>query len=295
MNILLAYDGSNSSKLAIAELVNVGIPPESTIHVLSIGELNVAIERSLAMGMGEFPYGNDTLSSILGQATQSTEQLASEAKREIERLLPNVKVSSDSLLGSPSKEIIQRAKLLNIDLIILGSHGRSFVFRLFLGSVSLDVLHSASRSVRIVRSASKTPLKILLAVDGSRDSNKMLDTVLSRRWVVQPEFELMYVDDLTVLVSIHGVGFELLDDESSKESDRVLLEAQAKLETQGIKAKVTKRIGTPVGAIIEEARMNDISVIYMGAQGHGLMERTFLGSVSHGVASRFSGSIEVIR
>ena len=49
--------------------------------------------------------------------------------------------------------ICQEAKALDVDLIVMASHGHSGVARLFLGSVAERVVRSADRPVLIVRSA----------------------------------------------------------------------------------------------------------------------------------------------
>jgi len=49
--------------------------------------------------------------------------------------------------GSPSREICELAKDLNVDLVVVGRHGRSGINELFLGSVSNYVLHHAPCSV----------------------------------------------------------------------------------------------------------------------------------------------------
>ncbi len=55
------------------------------------------------------------------------------------------------LSGSPAYSIVAFASDWNADLVILGSHGRTGLARLLLGSVARNVLHHAGCSVLIVR------------------------------------------------------------------------------------------------------------------------------------------------
>ena len=55
--------------------------------------------------------------------------------------------------GPVHEAICQEAKALDVDLIVMASHGHSGIARLFLGSVTERVLHSADRPVLIVRTA----------------------------------------------------------------------------------------------------------------------------------------------
>lgn len=55
--------------------------------------------------------------------------------------------------ASVDEAICQEAKALEVDLIVMASHGHSGVARLLLGSVAERVLRSADRPILIVRSA----------------------------------------------------------------------------------------------------------------------------------------------
>lgn len=54
--------------------------------------------------------------------------------------------------GNPPTEIVRAAKTENVDLIIVGTHGRGAVAHLLLGSVAERVVRSASCPVLTVRS-----------------------------------------------------------------------------------------------------------------------------------------------
>ena len=58
---------------------------------------------------------------------------------------------SEVLTGSPAHVIVAFAEEWDADLVIMGSHGRTGLARLLLGSVARNVLHHASCSVLVVR------------------------------------------------------------------------------------------------------------------------------------------------
>ncbi|HEY7494367.1 MAG TPA: universal stress protein [Candidatus Tectomicrobia bacterium] len=59
--------------------------------------------------------------------------------------------------GVPFDEIVQTAKTKNINLIIMGSHGRTGLGRLFLGSVAEKVVRLAPCPVLVTRQATQVP------------------------------------------------------------------------------------------------------------------------------------------
>lgn len=54
--------------------------------------------------------------------------------------------------GEPSAQILRYAKELHVDLIVLGTHGRSGLSQILLGSVAAQVTHHATCPVVVVRS-----------------------------------------------------------------------------------------------------------------------------------------------
>ena len=78
---------------------------------------------------------------------------ALQGKRALEKIrerFPGWKVLSRSVSGHPAEEIQGKSESWKPDLIVMGSHGRSALGSLLLGSVSQNVLHHAHASVRIV-------------------------------------------------------------------------------------------------------------------------------------------------
>jgi nucleotide-binding universal stress UspA family protein len=64
------------------------------------------------------------------------------------------KVEAVVLQGYPIQEIVRRAQEQKVDLIVMGTHGRSGIPRVFLGSVAENVLSSSPCPVLVVRASS---------------------------------------------------------------------------------------------------------------------------------------------
>jgi nucleotide-binding universal stress UspA family protein len=98
-------------------------------------------------------YAAETYTAAFPEIEEGMEEAA---RREIERLLPD----EDRRLGarailrtlqSPAAGITQYARDENIDLIVIGTHGRGAVAHLVMGSVAERVVRTAPCPVLTVR------------------------------------------------------------------------------------------------------------------------------------------------
>ena len=70
-----------------------------------------------------------------------------------QRVLPIWPANTAILDGAPVESIVEHAKASGADLIVIGSHGRSGLPRLLLGSVAEGVIRNAASPVLVVRQA----------------------------------------------------------------------------------------------------------------------------------------------
>ncbi len=70
---------------------------------------------------------------------------------QIRPVNPNIAVQHVLLEGDPAEEIINYAAEASIDLIVMGTHGRTGLERLLMGSVAEKVLRGAPCSVLVVK------------------------------------------------------------------------------------------------------------------------------------------------
>lgn len=100
-----------------------------------------------------------------------------ELKRFAEREIPGVHAQRQVRAGMPWEQILLEAKETQADLMILGTHGRSGLERLLLGSVTSDVLREARGSVLVVPPDAALEAGAELRVAGSADWSYVPDTV----------------------------------------------------------------------------------------------------------------------
>ncbi|WP_436901119.1 universal stress protein [Halovenus halobia] len=136
-NILLPSDGSEGMGPVIEHARKLADIHDATVHVLYVA--NTAALSDLPL--------ESSWEGVNSALHQQGEQ-AIEAAREQIGEIPTKAAVVD---GSPSKEIIAYAEDTNCDLIVMGTHGRSGVDRLLLGSVAGRVVRSADIPVMTIR------------------------------------------------------------------------------------------------------------------------------------------------
>ena len=70
---------------------------------------------------------------------------------QIRPLNPSIPVQHIVLEGDPAAAIVRYARDANMDLIVMGTHGRTGLDRLLLGSVAEKVMRDASCSVMVAK------------------------------------------------------------------------------------------------------------------------------------------------
>jgi len=70
---------------------------------------------------------------------------------QIRPLNPGIQVQHVLVEGDPATEIVRHAREVNADLIVMGTHGRTGLDRLLMGSVAEKVMRDAQCSVLVVK------------------------------------------------------------------------------------------------------------------------------------------------
>jgi nucleotide-binding universal stress UspA family protein len=145
--------------------------------------------------------------SAVSPLAETSRQLTERNLRTaIERArLPGVEIESELLeSGDPAAKIIECAEADNADVIVTGSHGRSGVRRMLLGSVVESLLHKSRRPVLAIPSHLDpvrlgnhlAPREIVCAVDFSTPSLTALAHALSLAEETDAHLTLLHVIEM---------------------------------------------------------------------------------------------------
>lgn len=133
--ICVPTDGSDGTRQAIDHAITIAKRFDATIHALSV--------------LVEGPYGSLQSDRIRAAAREGAERAIERVEREAER--EGVDVVSAIRTGVPDEEIVDYVVDEDIDMIVMGTHGRSGVDRFLVGSVTERVVRQASVPVVTVR------------------------------------------------------------------------------------------------------------------------------------------------
>jgi len=142
-------------------------------------------------------------------------------------------------------------------------------------------------------------MKILLAIDGSADSDAAVAAVGGRPWPAGSEVRVVTADS-PVDTSLLRDGTTVFDELVRRQRTvayRKLNAAVGRLQQASPNLKITSilREGWPKEVILDEAEQWGADLIVVGSQGHGAIRRLFLGSVSLALATSAPCSVEIVR
>lgn len=302
--ILIAYDGSPCADRALVDLRRAGLPTEAEVMVFSVAAPWLRrLPPPSNYEVVEVVFGDMALaaSAHAGRIVTAAEAWATLAAERIRKQFPTWEVRSEAAEGSPGKEIIRKANAWETDLVVLGSHGRSALGSLVLGSVSHKVVTEARCSVRVARAnhlADRESVRVVIGVDGSKASLAAVREVLSRVWPTGSEARVVAAED-TYSQSLAGKLTPRLAAslEKYKQLARNAVDnAVADLQRAGMRARSTVINGDPKRVLVEEAANWGADSIFVGSVGFGSrLERFLLGSVSAAVAAAAHCTVEVVR
>lgn len=141
-HILVPVDGSTTSYQAVDKAITLARAFDSRVTTMFV------IDPYPFTGVGtDFAYGQ---TEYLTAATSEANSAIADAQRELDKA--GIKSSSCVVEShTPWRGIVERAQQDGIDLIVMGSHGRSGLEKLVLGSTTQRVLAHVKVPVLVVR------------------------------------------------------------------------------------------------------------------------------------------------
>ena len=133
-------------------------------------------------------------------------------------------------------------------------------------------------------------MKILIAVDSSPSSERMLEEVGARPWPTATSFSVVNVVDIARFARLPA-----LIEDAKREGDRIVKAGVEKLSLSGHKAAAEVLVGFPRTGISQYAKEWHADLIFAGSHGHNAIGRFMLGSVAQGILRTAPCSVEIVR
>jgi len=222
-----------------------------------------------------------------------------------ERHVKGVNVATLVREGPVVAGILEQARAITADLIVMGTHGRTGFDRFVLGSVAEKILQKASCPVLTVPPKHATTIgsaqgfqNILCPIDFSPSSLRALEFALSLAQESGKRLVLLHVfDGPTDRPMTPGLGPEMSAERRRRE-EAALTELRAAVPADARNwCDITEltSIGRPHEEIVRVAATQRADLIVMGVHGRGTVELALFGSTTNQVVRRATCPVLTVR
>ncbi|MFC4246234.1 universal stress protein [Natribaculum luteum] len=269
--ILVPTDGSDGATAALEHAIDHAADREATIHALYVAD----VTRDEAVASD---------SEVLEVFEQRGSRFVADAVDRAERR--DVTVVDAVERGTPHETILEYAGAHDVDLLVMGTHGRRGFQRFFLGSVAERVVRMADVPVLTVNDTGASipyPYEdVLIATDGSECA----------RVAATHGVELAATHDATVhVVSVVDASATSYDVAAGQLLEALEVAAEETVETAATSAREagvsTVETAVEVGSVSKEltayADDHDVDLVVTGTHGRCGVDRYVMGSVAERV------------
>lgn len=291
-NIMVATDGSELARKAVdsaIKLARLNNAKLYAVHVIAPGETKVTQHDPR-----DTEWEKHMKEHLKAQGREATHYVETTGK------IQNVAVEPVIMEGNPADEIVNFAEKNDIELIVMGSLGKTGVQRFLLGSVAENVIRHSKKPVLVIKgeTAEDRPRRqILIATDGSKTAENAAYLGIKFARQYGAKVYAAYVINVTASEAI------LIDEawateqcvECEKTGHRATSSVEEKAKFAGLEAESVILKGEPAEKILDFADEHAIDMIVVGSLGKSGIERFALGSVSEKVVRHAKVPVLVVR
>ena len=284
--ILYPTDFSSCSKQAYSHALFIAEQYKAELHMLHV----ITIHTDDAYDPGyDFPDLEEYNIHLEKHASEESDQLIKKHKLSKTKI---IKVQERGY--SPSAVILKYAQDNNIDLIVMGTHGRRGLGYLFLGSVAEEVTRFARRPVYTIReekpaiSVEKVN-RILVPVDLSQFSKQALHYANELCKDYGAELDVIHVVEDRIHPALYATGKSSIFDftpEIRKKSTSLIKDMFNEISGPKVKYKIKITEGVAAREILKYAEKNDVNMIVLTTHGASGLNQFFLGGVAEKIIRR---------
>lgn len=270
--VLFATDGSKCAEHARRHAFHLADHFDAAVHVIRVEEREVELYDTIEI------CESDLLAELHTPHTHETTLVAEPRVQERRVAYP-----------SAAEGILQYAEEHDMNLIVLGTHGRRGVRRLVLGSVAEEVVRRAPRPVVTVGRGANPPemLKgghLLIPVDFSEYQARLLAHAREIALVYGMRVTLLHVVETTGVPDVYGLSSEAPEPDERTDRTKTMLEKEASnLREHDLEVGVKVRNGYPAAETLDVAEELDVDFLAIATHGRRGLDRVLMGSVAEKV------------
>jgi nucleotide-binding universal stress UspA family protein len=272
--ILFPTDFSPCAERAFSHAAHLAACHNAQLHILSV----IDVDHDDVSPMAYLPLGQDELAAELG--IRDAGELRSEAGTYPGSNTINVTLRAPS----PWRAILDYAEKNEIDLIVMGTHGRHGVDRILMGSVAEQVVRRAKCPVLTVAATESRQRKdgpIVVPVDFSNFTEAAITEATELARAYNSELYLVHVVEPITLPTVYGVDPmpSLVPDMESRAAEALVELASSRIPDD-ISWSTRVLVGHATHEIVTWAEEVGARMIIIATHGLTGLKRLLMGSVT---------------
>ncbi len=262
-DVLLATDGSDTASKAVKQGFEVAVKFDASVHILCVGT-----HADQASGETSVIGADDSAETIVQTANQKGRDF-------------DVDVQDVVRTGRPHREILAYADQQGIDLLVLGTQGRTGLRKLVLGSVATSVVREATQPVltvsKNVSNVRSTFNQILIPTGGRPGVSAAITHGIELSAAYLARVHAVHVVDDTI--SRERAYLDMAREFGREATDAVAVQAAS--TSVGTTRQILR--GDPATKIQDYIESHGVDLVVMGTESRTGVERLVLGSVAERV------------
>lgn len=273
-SILIPTDGSEHATRAAEHGAALARAFSASLHVMAV------IDTRTAGG----PFSSGDLDD------ETLDRMTADAEETVTAITDAVDaagaIQTTIRTGNPAAEICAYRDDNEIDLIAMGTHGRTGVGRYLAGSVTESVVRQADVPVFTVRATEQSRETdsyddILVPTDGSTSATAAVEPACEIAAKFDSRVHALNIVNLGDIAT--GAEYTLpkdLIDTLESQGEKVTERIAARAREAGVETVTQVIDGFPAADILDYAEENDIDLIVMGTAGRTGLNRFIMGSTT---------------
>lgn len=264
-SILVAVDAPAESAVVVEHARALAERFDATLHVLHVVDV-----RDLET-VPESEARREDAAAYVHEVAEDVDESSAGAVEEVVR----TDVPPDAIVGYATEA--------DVDLVVLGTHGRTGLDHVSTGSVAESVVREASMPVVTVPLGEDARVafpyeRVLVATDGSAEATAAAECAVAVAAACDAAVDVLSVVETAALGV--DVRSEVLEAEMRERAGELVAAVAERASEAGVDASTAVRAGVPRAEIREHVAANDVDLVAMGTHGRSGVDHLLLGSVA---------------